>query len=51
MLRWLKSKVKLHMVVLGLLFNIGTVTASDMRLHHMLILLTLTFIQGRTVRS
>ena len=26
----------------------GTVTASDMRMHHVLIILTLTFIQGHT---
>ena len=29
----------------------GTVTASDMRMHHMLIMLTLTFIQGHTAQS
>ena len=28
--------------------KLGTVTASDMRMHHVLIMLTLTFIQGHT---
>ena len=28
--------------------KLGTMTASDMRLHHVLIMLTLTFIQGHT---
>ena len=31
-----------------MIIKLGTVTASDMRMHHMLIILTLTFIQGHT---
>ena len=30
------------------IIKLGTVTASDMRMHHVLITLTLTFIQGHT---
>ena len=29
-----------------IIIKLGTVTTSDMRMHHMLIILTLTFIQG-----
>ena len=28
--------------------KLGTLTASDMKMHHVLIILTLTFIQGHT---
>ena len=31
-----------------LIVKLGTVTASDVRMHHVLIILTLTFIQGHT---
>ena len=31
--------------------TLGTVTASNMRMHHVLIILTLTFIQGHTDRN
>ena len=31
-----------------IIIKLGTVTASGMRMHHMLIMLTLTFIQGHT---
>ena len=31
-----------------IIINLGTVAASDMRLHHVLIILTLTLIQGHT---
>ena len=31
-----------------IIMKLGTVTASDMRMHHVLIILTLTFIQGHT---
>ena len=31
-----------------MIIKLGTVTASDMLLHHVLIILTLTFIQGNT---
>ena len=32
----------------AIIIKLGKVTASDMRMHHMLIILTLTFIQGHT---
>ena len=31
-----------------IIIKLGTVTASDTRMHHVLIILTLTFIQGHT---
>ena len=31
-----------------IIINIGTVTASDMKLHHMLMILTLTFVHHHT---
>ena len=34
-----------------IIVNLGMVTASDMRMHHMLIILTMTFIQGHTDRN
>ena len=34
-----------------IMVNLGTVTASDTRMHHVLIMLTLTFIQGHTDRN
>ena len=32
-----------------MIINFGTVTASDMRMHHVLIILTLIFIQGQQI--
>ena len=34
-----------------IIVELGTVTASDMRMHHVLIILTMTFIQGRKNRN
>ena len=32
----------------GIIVELGSVTAADMRMHHVIIILTLTFIQGHT---
>ena len=34
----------------AIIIRLGTVAASDIRMHHMLIILTLTFIQGHFYR-
>ena len=35
-------------VEVTIIIKLGTVTASDMKMHHMLIILTLAFVQGHT---
>ena len=35
-------------LLIKVLIKLGTITALDMLMHHVLIILTLTFIQGRT---
>ena len=34
-----------------IIIKLGTVTASDMRMHHVLSILTMTFVQGHTSKS
>ena len=34
--------------IIAITIKLGTVTTSDLRMHHVLLILTLTFIQGHT---